>query len=638
MHILKSIGKFFMRHIEIPIIAFILTCKLYWFADELGLRMIHEHTLIVTFGTLLLLFSISLLFHRRSRLLVLWVIQLLASFIIYADLVYYRYFGDFITTPVLFQVGQASDISESITELLSITDLKFIIDLLIIPIIVFFLFKKHIAPRIHLIERTVMFVLSVLIGVLSISIPMNAYTEKYGENFLVNMWSNESVFNATGHLGFHAFETTKYLKEHIIGKTTVTEEEKQDVFRVVEGQQQEPNVEWFGKAEGKNVLMIQLESFENFVINKKINGQEITPNLNALIEETLYFSEFYHQTGQGRTSDAEFLTQSSLYTLNGGSVYVRYPSNDYDSLPLLLKEQDYQTTAYHSYDETFWNRDGMYRNYGFDDFVGKDDLFERINPTELYSSFETVGDEQMFMESFEDMNTTKPFYHFIVALTSHHPFTPIPDSASTLNVAPFEQDIFGDYLQSVNYVDRAVGTLVDSMKKEGLWEETVVAIYGDHDNGVAWNQEYADAIEGDLDTLSSYKTLKNVPFYLHIPGNEKVGEQKNSVGMINVAPTILELLGIEGNYMHLGSSMLNFEDHLVPFRDGSSIKGDVLFKASLESGACINLVSGEEVDESTCQSIGEEGKKILKSSSILIENNLNEAYKSFLNESQEKEN
>lgn len=633
MSVLKSIGQFILRHLEIPFIAFFLTCKLYWFADELGLRMINDHTLIVTFGTLVLLFTISLLFHRRSRLLVLWITQLLASFIVYADLVYYRYFGDFITTPVLSQAGQATDISASITELMYFSDLKYFVDLLVIAAILVILYVKRIAPRIQLIERSVIFVLAAVIGVVSITIPMNTYTEKFGEGFLVNMWSNESVYNATGHLGFHAFETTKYLKEHWLDKESITEAEKEAVFDVVSSQQANMNSDWFGQAKGKNVLIVQLESFQNFVINKEINGQEITPNLNKLIDETLYFSNFYHQTGQGRTSDAEFLTQTSLYTLTGGSVYVRYPSNDYDSLPKLLKEQNYQTNAYHSYEKTFWNRAGMYRNYGFDDFIGKDDLFERINPTELYSSFQTVGDEDMFMESVNDMDEDQPFYHFIVALTSHHPFTPIPESATTLDVAPYETDIFGDYLESIHYVDRSVGTLVEGLKSKGLWEDTIVVFYGDHDNGVEWEQGYADAIGGDLETLSSYQTLKNVPFYLHIPGNDMVGEQTESVGMINVTPTILELLGIDGDYMHLGSSLLDFEDHLIPFRDGSSIKGDLLYQASLETGTCYNLGSEDiAVENASCQAFGEEGKEILRASESLILNNLGKDYKTFLEE------
>src|SRR5699024_8757707 len=90
-----------------------------------------------------------------------------------------------------------------------------------------------------------------------------------------------------------------------------------------------PNQKMFGMAEKKNIILVSLESTQNFVIGRKVNGEEVTPFLNKLIKHSYYFDHFYHQTEQGKTSDAEFLIDNSLYPLPSGSVFVRYPENEY---------------------------------------------------------------------------------------------------------------------------------------------------------------------------------------------------------------------------------------------------------------------------------------------------------------------
>ncbi len=72
-----------------------------------------------------------------------------------------------------------------------------------------------------------------------------------------------------------------------------------------------------------------MESTQSFVINKKINGKEITPFLNEFIKDSFYFDNFYHQTGQGKTSDAEFIVENSLYPLDIGSVFFTHATNEY---------------------------------------------------------------------------------------------------------------------------------------------------------------------------------------------------------------------------------------------------------------------------------------------------------------------
>ncbi len=116
------------------------------------------------------------------------------------------------------------------------------------------------------------------------------------------------------------------------------------------------------------------------LLTKKINGKEITPFLNRFITDSYYFDNFYHQTGQGKTSDAEFIVENSLYPLDRGSVFFTHATNEYTATPEQLKKYGYYSAVFHSNDKTFWNRDIMYPALGYDryfhlnDYVGTEQM------------------------------------------------------------------------------------------------------------------------------------------------------------------------------------------------------------------------------------------------------------------------
>ncbi|MDR4145093.1 sulfatase-like hydrolase/transferase, partial [Bacillus paranthracis] len=127
---------------------------------------------------------------------------------------------------------------------------------------------------------------------------------------------------------------------------------------------------YFGVAKGKNVIYVSLESLQSFIINYKLNGEEVTPFLNSLIKDdnTFYFDNFFHQTGQGKTSDAEFMMENSLYGMSQGAVFVNKAQNTLQSAPAILKGEGYTSAAFHGNYKTFWNRNEMYKTIGYDKF------------------------------------------------------------------------------------------------------------------------------------------------------------------------------------------------------------------------------------------------------------------------------
>ena len=115
-------------------------------------------------------------------------------------------------------------------------------------------------------------------------------------------------------------------------------------------------------AKGKNLIIVQVEALQQFVIDKTVMGQEITPNLNKLIKSSAYFNNYFYQIAAGGTSDAEFMSNNSLYPAPSGAAFFFYANNNYLSLPKALVKNGYETAALNGYYETFWNRNIMYKD------------------------------------------------------------------------------------------------------------------------------------------------------------------------------------------------------------------------------------------------------------------------------------
>ncbi|MDP4160980.1 MAG: LTA synthase family protein, partial [Bacillota bacterium] len=230
----------------------------------------------------------------------------------------------------------------------------------------------------------------------------------------------------------------------------------------------------FGIARSKNLILIQVESLQEFVIGKTINGQEITPNLNRLLGNSLYFKNYFGETWNGGTSDAEFLSNVSLYPPDKGSAYIDYPMNHYVTIGNVLQKQGYRTTALEANKPGFWNMTLMARAEGFQELHDTNDF---IHDEDIGIS---LADASLFKQSTPKVEKLpQPFYSFLITLSSHYPFK-IPEKDQSLDAAPYQGTLFGDYLEAVHYTDQSIGEFVKSLQANGLFNNSIVAIYGDH--------------------------------------------------------------------------------------------------------------------------------------------------------------
>lgn len=592
----------------------------------------------VNLGAVLLASFWTLLLGRRARAVSLASLNAILSFVLFADLVYFRYFKDFISVPVILQAGQVGELKASIWSLIYMKDWLLFIDLPISIALVIWVFRMTSAKRslsekpayskrrFAVWRKVIPAALLLAFGWALIYFPVEEQKNGWARGLFVGNWWNVPIYNVTGLFGFHGYDTYRYAKEHWFGTGLTAEQikESEDWFRDRrELQAQMESEPLFGEYKGKNVLIVQAEAFQDFVIGQSIEGQEITPFLNKLIDQSVYFPNFYHQTAQGRTSDADFATSCSMHPLPTGSVFIRFAGNDFDCAPSILKSQGYDTTVHHAYDGSFWNRNNMYHNMQYDQFYNLKD----------YTVDEPIGwalgDQSFFRQTIDQLKERKqsPFYAFTITLSSHHPYK-LPVSKQELDVGDLQGTIMGDYVQSAHYVDSAVGKLVDLLKEEGLWEDTLLLFYGDHDNSIQDWKLYEQLTDEALSMVEQDQVIRSVPFFIHLPDDEHAGVLEKSVGQMDITPTLMHLLGIPvENRLLMGVSMLSNASKSVVFRNGGFTDGKVYFIPSADgitgNGACYDLASGELATiAAACKAGAEAAKQDLSISDRVIENNL----------------
>ena len=369
----------------------------------------------------------------------------------------------------------------------------------------------------------------------------------------------------------------------------------------------------------KNVIVIHAESIQTFLLDLKIGNQEITPNLRKLANNGLYFSNFYTEESVGTSSDSEFTFATSLLPSTSGTVFVNYADREFISIQKLLSEKDYYTFSMHGNDGEFWNRNIMHKNLGYQKFYD----------ASSYEIDEFVGlglsDKSFFRQSINKIkkiaNENEKFYGTLIMLSNHTPFTSLSendlvDLKLTYEVNGvvddhLENTKIGHYLESAHYADQAIGEFINELDKESLLEDTIIVIYGDHDaklNKSSYDLLYNYDLtteslkdENDEDYISIDQTWidlnRKVPFIIWSKDkivNEEVDEV---MGMIDVLPTLGNMLGIKNKYQ-LGHDIFSVNNNIVVFPKGNWLTNKLYFDAQREEYYQIDqstLISLEEI-------------------------------------------
>ena len=350
--------------------------------------------------------------------------------------------------------------------------------------------------------------------------------------------------------------------------------------------------EYRGLLEGRNVIFLQVEALQQVVIGKTINGREVTPNLNSLLEDSLWFDRCYDQVEMA-TADAEVLVNQSLYPLENVSVYLRYPENTYLGMPRILRDQGYAVAAFHGHERSFYSRDQIYPKLGFERYISR----RNYQLDEVYGGL--MGDRSFLEQTAAFIGRKQePFFSFVITLTSHHPFNYLTEEDyDGIDVSGYEHSIVGDYIRSIHYVDDAVGRFVESLKEQGLMENTLLVIYGDH---AAFNYNERDYrslnrfFETDIRQPALRAGIHRVPVIFYAPGSGLEGRVSDPMGMIDIMPTAGNLLAVDTPFA-MGRDVLNSAPEPVILGGGSFVTEQYYYSG--KTGQLFFLETGEETDD-----------------------------------------
>lgn len=390
--------------------------------------------------------------------------------------------------------------------------------------------------------------------------------------------------------------------------------------------------EYTGIFEGKNVIAIHAESMQNVALNTSFNGEEVTPTLNKLKSEGIYFSNYYAQASSGTSSDTEFTFATSLLPVTNGAVAISYWDREYETLYKLLKEQGYRTISMHANTGSFWNRINFHNSLGYDKFYSKKD----------YEIDDEIGlglsDKSFFRQSAEKLkkeyDENGKFYATLIMLSNHTPFDDLDkygefdvdikeevksvnengEEVTEIKSYPYMEDTkLGNYFKSVHYADSALDELITELDNNGLLDNTILVIYGDHDAKLPksdyvrlynYDKETDDAIDKDDENYTNidyywYELNRSVPFIIWSKNNQVSKKIDTAMGMYDANPTLANMLGVKPKY-NLGNDIMNLNDNIVVFPNGNWLTNNIYYNSQKDQYKILNtdyIIDNDEISK-----------------------------------------
>lgn len=546
------------------------TILVYFIDFHLGVKGIYQYFVLLVnpLATTLLLLGIALYIKRTiPSYIFMGLIYIANTALLMFNVIYYREFTDFMTINTIFGYSTVSQgLSGSSFALLKPQDIIIVADIVIVAlgfITGFLHLDKRPIPRVQALALTSFslfcLVLNITLG--EISRPQ-LLSRTFDRNYLVK------------YLGIDTYMVYDGLKtaRNSQVRNKAGSSDLNNIINFTRNHYAEPNSKMYGIAKGRNVIVIHLESFQQFLINYKLNDKEVTPFLNSLYnsKETYSFANFFNQVGQGKTSDAENMLETSTYGLSQGSLFsILGTDNTFEGAPAILDQsQGYTSAVFHGNSGSFWNRNNVYKNLGYNYFFDSSYYNTDANNLTEYG----LKDKLLFHDSIKYLERLQqPFYAKFVTVSNHFPFA-LDDQNTSFDKANTSDASINNYFVTAHYLDQAVQEFFEYLKKSGLYDNSIIILYGDH-YGISdtRNLKLASLLGKSSSTWSDFDNtqMQRVPFMIHIPGTKDGGVQTQYGGEIDVLPTLLHLLGIDSrDYIQFGTDLFSSKhDQVVAFRN-----------------------------------------------------------------------
>lgn len=596
---------------------------------------------LTDFITVLIFSSIYFLLKKKFRNTYIFIAAIISTIICVANIVYYHYYESFISiTFISFAITNSDTGGENVIGNLIKLEFFILFWYPIFLIIIYFILKKkgHFNINKTLTKKKSIGIIYKWILILLCLLVCNLKGVDYGR--LYTQWNREYSVSRFGIYLYQVNDIVKSLEPSMASlfgsdrankKINEYYDNKETIIS---------NNEYTGIFEGKNVIAIHAESIQTLVMEQSFNGEEVSPNINKLAKEGLFFNNFYSQVSFGTSSDTEFTLATSLMPINNGTVFINYADRTYPTGYKLLKDMGYYTFSMHANTGDFWNRNIMHENLGYDKFYEKSSY--TIEEDEKIGF--GLSDKSFVLQSVDYIEQIAKehdkFYGTLITLSNHTPFDDITsygefDVSKTINGIKYpylENTKLGNYFKSVHYADKQIGLLIEELDKRGLLDNTVIVLYGDHDARIAiseWEKLYNYDYEknGIIDKEDPnyveldyywYEVNRKVPFIIWTKDETFQNNYSKTVdtamGMYDVMPTLGNMLGFYNEHA-LGKDIFETEDNLVVFPNGNFLTNYVYYS---DSKGMYQTLQNEPLDINYIDNMKEKTKEIMDISSQII--------------------
>lgn len=576
--------------------------------------------LLADVAIVLIVGAFGYFFKPKNRFKYYFTWAFIFTLICFINSIYYNNFLSFASFSMLATSLQAVSVADAIVQnVMELKDFIYILQLVILIVVHSGLKKKNYYENINQ-NGKVMALNTMVMGVIALGFFISTLTNldigRFGKQ-----WNREYVAMKFGTYLYQFNDIVISLKPQISPLFGYDEHAKE--FREYYGNRDYSHKDnkYTNIFEGKNLIVIHAESIQKFTMDTKFNGEEVTPNLNKLASEGMYFTNFYAQDSVGTSSDTEFTFNTSLMPSSSGTVFVNYWDREYITIPNLLNEKGYYTFSMHGNNCTMWNRNVVHESFGYNKFYcyNKDfDIDEKLGLG--------LSDKSFFKQAVPKLekinNEYNNFYGVMIMLTNHTPFDAysvvdfdvdykyekLNEETGEMEIisAPYMEDtVLGKYFKTVHYADEAIGQFINDLDESGLLENTVIVIYGDHDAKIKKSEfnrfynydPYTDSIIDKNDpnyiTIDSdfYEINRKVPFIIWTK-DKKLQNVINTkvdkvMGMYDAMPTLGNMFNFSSKYS-LGHDIFDIDENIVVFPDGDWLTDKLYYHSQKEAWKLLN--------------------------------------------------
>jgi len=607
---------------------------------------------ITDLGLILMIGAIGYFIKPKNQFKYYFTWIIIFSILAVVSSVYYTFFTSFASFGELSTMGQVETVTNSVVEKLRFIDLMY----LFIPFIFYYIHLKLLdSTYYHFVEKIEkgkkMVTGTILVGVLCIGYSFGTAT---GTDYsrLSKQWNRVYIVERFGLILYQFNDLVQSLAPRfssLFGKEEALE--KFTIYYDDENKVHEEN-KYTGILNGYNIVFVHMESMQNFLMDVNINGVELTPNLNQLAKEGMFFSNFYPQVSTGTSSDTEFTLLTGLLPAYTGTVFVSYYKRNYFTIPKYLQEKGYYTFSMHGNFSSMWNRNQAHPSLGYQGMYFEES-FNYLDEDVVNLG---INDYRFFEQAIPILENVHQTYNnymgTIITLSNHSPFfitaenslydlsmpveiynekTGLTESIRTNYLA---DSAIGEYMKSVNYADGALGEFLRLVKESSAFDNTLFVFYGDHDAKLS-RSEINYYYNLDPKTGEVYKqgdpNFNLYDYYAH-ELNKKTplifwsknkslsrifnGEITYTMGMYDVAPTILNMYGLYNKYT-VGNDIFNIKNNnLVVFPNGNILTNEIYYNNS--TGKHKDLKENIQLNETQIEELKKIAEQKLEISNYII--------------------